>query len=305
MPSRGFALVVLSACAVLAQNGQVRPSFEVASVKPVKPGSTGSGPLRGGPGASSPGQLSGAATLKTLLMRAYDLKNYQIAGPAWMDSERYEIAAKIPAGADKALVSLMLQSLLAERFRLQARRETRELPVYAMLVARDGPKFKESPAAAGTPDGAPASFAAPRLVNGPDGLPDLQPGSDWPRTAEVVLAGSDGILYKLWARHETMPEIADRLSAQLDRAVLDQTELKGRYDFTLAWSVESAGGMIPRTAFPPDQIESRSTPIMSEVSPPPDLFTALKAQLGLRLSPRRGPLEMLIVDRVEKTPTGN
>ncbi len=201
------AALLLSACAATERDEQTRASFEVASVKPVRQGGLGPGPLRGGPGTNAPGQLSGAASLKALLMRAYELKNYQIAGPAWMDSERYQIAAKIPASATKGQVSLMLQSLLAERFGLAAHRETRELPIYAMVVGKNGPKFKESPApdpngmtAAMADDGTLARGAAPKITSGPDGFPDIPPGETVPRSYEAVVSGPDGILYKLWAR---------------------------------------------------------------------------------------------------------
>src|SRR5580704_16362130 len=143
---RAAALLLLGS-AIFAQNGQVRPSFEAASVKKAEQRRSGPGPLRGGPGTNSPGQLSGVASLKALLMRAYEVKSYQIAGPAWMESERYEIDAKIPAGADQRQVSLMLQSLLTERFQLAAHRETKVFPIYAMVMGKDGPKFKRSPAA--------------------------------------------------------------------------------------------------------------------------------------------------------------
>jgi uncharacterized protein (TIGR03435 family) len=304
------AALLLSACAATGRDEPARVSFEVASVKPVRQGGPGPGPLRGGPGTNAPGQLSGAASLKALLMRAYELKNYQIGGPAWMDLERYQIAAKIPPGASQRQVSLMLQSLLAERFGLVAHRETRELPIYAMVVGKNGPKFKESPApdpngttAATADDGTLARGTAPKVTAGPDGFPDIPPGETVPRSYEAVVSGSDGILYKLWARRETMQQLADRLSGQLGRAVVDMTGLNGQYDFALAWTVDSAGGIVPRTDPPPDQIESHSTPVMS--GPDLSIFTAVQVQLGLRLEQKRGPLEMLIVDAVRKVPTGD
>ena len=118
-----------------------------------------------------------------------------------------------------------------------------------------------------------------------------------------MVGGSDGILYKLWARRETMQQLADRLSSQLNRAVIDMTELKEHYDFTLSWTMDDAGGGVPRTDPPPDQIETHSSPVMSD--PGLSIFTAVQAQLGLRLVQSRSLQEMLIVDRVEKTPTGN
>jgi uncharacterized protein (TIGR03435 family) len=294
------AAFLLLGSATFAQNGEVRPSFEAASVKKAEQGRPGPGPLRGGPGTNSPGQLSGIASLKALLMRAYDVKSYQITGPAWMESERYEIAAKIPPGVGSRQVSLMLQSLLTERFQLTAHRETKVLPIYAMGVGKDGPKFKRSPAA---DEAALLRQALPKISEGRDGFPEIPAGADVPRSYEVVVGGSDAILYKLWARRETMQQLADRLSAQLNRAVLDTTQLKEQYDFTLAWSMENAGGGIPRTDYPPDEIEFHDTPVPFD--PGLSIFAAVQSQLGLRLEPARGPLEMLIVDRVERTPTGN
>jgi len=286
--------VLMLACVAMGQ------TFEAASVKPV--GNARVRPLHGGPGTNSPGELNGAATLKALLMRVYDLKDYQMVGPGWIDSERYEIAAKIPAGAAKADVARMLQALLAERFHLEVRRETRELPMYLLTVAKGGPKFRESKAAAEeTPAERPA---APRMTRGADGLPDLAPGSDVPRSYEIVLAGSDGIVYKRWARRESMGDLADRLSAVLNRAVIDRTGLTGPYDFTLVWGLESAAGVIPRTGPPPDAIESQPTSAVL-TDPGLSLFNAVKEQLGLTLQPGKGPVEMLTVTRADKVPTGN
>ena len=164
-----WLVILLAASAALARQA---PSFEAASVKAAD-GRAGQS-LRGGPGTNSPGQMSGSATLKTLLMRAYGMKSYQISGPAWMESERYEIAAKIPAGTTKEEAALMLRSLLADRFGLAAHRETKELPIFALVAGKSGPKLKPSAAAgqSGT-----AGAGAPKLVRGADGLPDIAPGA--------------------------------------------------------------------------------------------------------------------------------
>jgi uncharacterized protein (TIGR03435 family) len=298
---RGWtAAVVLFSSCTLAQSGLAPPSFEAASVKPVEHSRIGLSPLHGGPGTNSPGQLSGAASLRALLMRAYELKNYQIEGPAWMDSERYEIAAKIPAGASQAQVALMLRSLLADRFKLVARRETRVLPIYALVVAKNGPKLKESPTTV-SHTGAEDGPLVPKLTKDLDGFPDLAPGSDVPRSYEVVIGGPDGLLYRLWARRETMQQLADRLSSQLNRAVVDMTDLDKQYDFTLSWTIENAGGGVPRTEPPPDEIDFHGTPVLSDAGL--SIFAALQTRLGLKLEPRRSPLEMLTVERLERIPT--
>ena len=284
---------------MLAAEAMMGQTFEVASVKPV--GQERIRPLHGGPGTNSPGELSGGATLRALIMRAYDLKDYQIAGLAWMDSERYQIAAKIPVGADRPAVGRMLQALLAEQFHLEARRERREMPVYSLMVAKNGPKLRESVAAGD--DKAAEGPVAPKMVPGANGLPDLQPGTDVPRSFEIVLAGSDGILYKLWARRERMEDLADRLGAALNRAVVDRTGLVKEYDFTLTWSVESAGGMLPRTGPPPDEIESHGTPVLTD--PGLSVFSAVREQLGLALRPGKATVEMLVVTHAERVPVGN
>ena len=297
-------LCTLAVSAALAQP----PAFEVASVKPAEPGHRGLGPLRGGPGTSSPGQLSGTASLKQILMRAYNLKGYQISGPAWMESERYEIVARIPSGATPAQVGVMLQSLLATRFGMVAHQESRVLPVLALEVARNGPKFQESPpvdpnapALTTANDGTLARKDLPKLNRGQDGFPTLAAGSKVPRTYETVTGGTDGVLYKHWARRETMQQLADRLSSQLNRAVFDRTGLRAEYDFTLSWAMEGAG--IPRTDPPPDEIDVYHSPVMTD--PGLSIFNALQTQLGLRLVQTKAPLTMLIVEKVEKVPTAN
>ncbi len=89
-------------------------------------------------------------------MTAYGVKTYQISGPAWLDTERFDIVAKVPQGATKDDVKLMLQNLLADRFKLTLHREKKDMPMYALLVAKNGPKLKESP-----PDDPNANDAAP------------------------------------------------------------------------------------------------------------------------------------------------
>jgi len=298
---RPAVVLALSTGVALAQSAADRPSFEAASLKPATADRRGAGPLRGGPGTSSPGELTGTASLKTLLMRAYNLKEYQISGPPWIDSGRYEIAAKMPAGATKWQVPLMLASLLVERFGLESHRQTRVLPMFALVVAKNGPKLQPGGPAGVEPSD--ATLFSPKFANGADGFPELAAGQTIPRSYEIAIGGSDGIIYKLWAHRETMEQLADRLSAQLSRPVVDQTGLNGAYDFALTWALETAGGRIPRTGPPPDEIDIHNSPILSE--PGRSIFTALPAQLGLKLEARRGPVEILVIDKAAKVPSGN
>ena len=120
-----------------------RPAFEVASIKPSPPPST-PGMMRIGM-QRAPGRVTySGMSLKLLIQNAFRVKNYQISGPAWLDSERFEIVAKLPEGANADQTPEMMQKLLAERFGLKLHRETKELPVYALVTGKNGPKLEAS-----------------------------------------------------------------------------------------------------------------------------------------------------------------
>ena len=275
-----------------------QPSFEVASVKFLAPGMRGSGPLRGGPGTNSPGRLAGTASMKALLLRAYGLRSFQITGPAWMESAFYEIDANVPVGASREQAAAMLRTLLDERFHLAARRETRDLPVYVLVAGKGAAKLREATATGEDPE-----VVRPKITPGAEGFPVIAADTKLPRSYEAIVAGSDGIRYQLWARHESMQQLADRLSSQLDRPVLDETKLEAQYDFSLTWVVEGTGGNIPRTYPPPDMIEHR--PMVATADAGLNLFAAVQSQLGLKLQPEKRPITMLRVDSVDRVPVGN
>ena len=195
-------LLALTVCAASAQTTATQAegasvAFDVASVKPAAPITGGRLMVRmsGGPGSPDPGQITYTnVAMKNLLTTAYNVKGYQISGPAWLDSERYDIAAKIPKGATKEQFQLMLQNLLAERFKLTLHRESKDLPIYALVVGKNGVKMKESPKDDPAPDpaGGPSSPSAPpppsgsgamgdgpngRMKMGKDGMPQMPPGA--------------------------------------------------------------------------------------------------------------------------------
>lgn len=151
-PIRGTILragICVFGCALAFGQATTSLTFEVASVKPSAPvppsGRVYFGPPRGGPGTPDPGQITWTyATLRALLMTAYDVKGYQISGPAWLASERYDIAAKVPAGATQEQVDVMWQNLLLERFGLRLHHESKEFKVEELVVAKGGPKLKET-----------------------------------------------------------------------------------------------------------------------------------------------------------------
>src|ERR1035437_3701352 len=179
----GAGLIVFTSCAAFGQAAAESPTFEVASVKPSEPQTMGMMRvmMRGGPGSADPGQLTSTnVTLKNLMVNAYAVKEYQINGQKWLDSERFDIVAKIPKGATKEEFKLMLQNLLAERFKLTLHHETKELPMYALVVGKGGSKLKESvdddaTASGAAPQGGAAGSVGPSASAPP---PPPPPGSD-------------------------------------------------------------------------------------------------------------------------------
>jgi len=202
--------------------------------------------------------------LKELVGFAYSLTPRAISGgPAWLESDRYDILAGTPGEVrpNQFEQMQMLRKLLADRFSLSFHREPREFSIYALTVAKNGPKLKESTASPDTPAD---------LVNV---VYPEEPGG-----ARIVLP----------ARNATMAEFGAMMNrAVLDRPVVDQTGLPGRYDFDLEWMPDESqfGGQLPQ-----------GTP----EHPKPDLFAAVQQQLGLRLEATKGPIEALVIDKVER-----
>lgn len=142
-----LVLLFLMCSAVFGQTPE-SPTFEVASVKPAAPPEANGRRMifmRGGPGTPDPERVTFTGMpMMNLLTTAYDVKNFQITGPAWLDSERFDISAKIAPGATKEQFHLMLQNLLMERFHLVLHRESKQLPGYELVIAKSGLKLKES-----------------------------------------------------------------------------------------------------------------------------------------------------------------
>jgi uncharacterized protein (TIGR03435 family) len=316
-------LAVFTSCAAFAQTAESSPSFEVASVKPAAPitGNRIQVMMRGGPGTPDPGQITYTnVTVKNVLMNAYGVKGFQISGPGWLDSERYDIVAKVPRGATKAEFMAMLQNLLAERFKLTLHREKKDLPMYALVVGKNGPKLKESvdepapkegdaPKGGGPADGPLADRGMGKMAMGKDGFPVLPPGSGGRGATAMMLMNGNA---RMTAGGQSMAGLAEMLSGQLDLPVVDMTGLTGKYDFTLYFAPEGglalkAGMLGPPPAGPPP---GEGGPGMPAASAPdgqsnPSLFAALQEQLGLRLEQRKGPVDLLVIDHLEKAPVEN
>jgi uncharacterized protein (TIGR03435 family) len=312
-------LILLTACAAFGQAGAESPTFEVASVKPAEPQPPGMIRIgiSGGPGTPDPGQLRCTnVSLKNILMKAYAVKGYQLHGPKWLDSERFDIAAKIPMNATKEQFQQMLQNLLAERFKLALHHETKELPMYALVVGKGGSKLKASvdddatasggaPPPGASPGGDGAAPPMARLKVGADGMPQLPPGMG---KNGMMMMMTNGRLRAVGNR-QPVGALTELLGNQLGVPVVDATGLKANYDFTLDFAPDSTNGPMGMIAPPPLQHDGGPGAGAPLASAPdlsgPSIFTALQEQLGLRLEQRKGPVDLLVIDRAEKVPTEN
>jgi uncharacterized protein (TIGR03435 family) len=280
-------MLSIGAGAASAQAPAPRMEFEVASIKPSPPITAG-GPVAGV-------HVDGAlVTLRMLslqdyIISAYNIKKHQIVGPEWLATARFDIQAKVPAGiAPEDLVEKrreMLQMLLEERFRLKFHRETREMPVYALVVTKSGAKLTESPV---DPDATAPGKAVDVTVNAGRG------------GTTVNLPGGASITYGflvLEAKKVKIPQLVDNLARFVDRPVIDDTGLKGAYDFKLDFSLEELKSLMRTSGSDPSVLASvpeQGTSIMTSLQ-----------SLGLKLEARKSPMEVLVVDRMEKNPTEN
>jgi len=176
--------------------------------------------------------------LKALIETAYGVKDFQFTGPSWLDTVRYDVVAKPPVGFTQPQLQPLLQTLLADRFKLVAHHESKEMSVYELTVAKAGSKLKES--------AGPRTFftARPGLISG---------------------------------TRVSMRELTAALSRLLDRSVTDHTDLMGLYDMKVDWTPDSATGDLGVS-----------------------LFTAIQEQLGLKLESTRGPVDVLVIDHIER-----
>ncbi len=292
----GAIPIVFLSCAVWAQSPDAQLAFEVASVRPAGPNPEIRIPqmylARGGPGTPDPGRINYSnVPMRELLRLAYGLKlPYQLSGPTWMENERYDIVAKVPPGVTRDQFNVMLQNLLVDRFGLVVHREIRELPGYELSIGKGGPKFKESPPAP------PATATVP--PENPGEPPRLKTEKD--RDGRVQLAPGSAAMFSFGipggsrhtARQQPISVLISVLESPLGKPLVDKTGLTGKYDFNLEYASDVSG-------------DAPGGPAYAAGDAPPDLFTALQDQLGLKLEQKKVPVDVLVVDRAEKTPKEN
>jgi len=323
-------LAIQLALTAVSVFGQSKPAFEVATVKPVVPmdqatmlAALQSGKMPYGANINNRRAEYTYLDLKTLLTYAYGVKPYQISGPDWMATTRFDIVAKMPEGSTKGDAPKMLQSLLEERFKLATHRTKVEHSVLALVVGKGGPKLKAS---AGTPSAIDE--------NGP-----LKPGEmkmdspDGPVRVKVDLAtGSSvidmGLMGKMSYRivptaqtirldfsMTTMSGLADMLTQMFTmfggaggRQVVDLTEVKGNYDASIDVSLTDilamarAQGMdIPGAVGGP----AIGPAVASDPGSGGTSLSEAVRSMGLKLESRKAMVDQFIVDHVEKTPSEN
>ena len=242
-------------------------AFETASVRPSGP-NTPRGSL-GGPGTSSPRRYTFySATLLDLIVVGWDLERFQVVTHVPLEHDAFDVIATIPEGATKQQFRVMIQKLLAARFHLKVHIETRTFPAYDLRTGKKGSKLTDSARVEGAKNGAEAKALIPTL------------------TVHHSIAGSYELI-QVNARAEPISAFVRYLPHPDGLPVLDGTGLKGIYNFTLEYSRPLTG-------------------VLPEDSPAsPEIFTAVREQLGLELQRTTVPLEVVVVDAVDRTPTEN
>jgi uncharacterized protein (TIGR03435 family) len=246
--------LIVFASGAWAQTPDKGPTFEVASIKPADPAAGGNMSVNMGGGGRV---IMTNVTVHWLITQAWKIHDYQLTGePHWFETEHFDIAAKPetatpPTPEGQKTLRRMMQNLVVDRFGLIYHRETRQLPMYALVVAKNGPKLA-------------------------------------PSTTATELGGWSSGNGKLEGKAMKTAEIAEALSESAGTTVMDQTGLTGEYDYTLKWTPDLENG----------------TPSEAAGAQGPSLFTAIQEQLGLKLESRKGPVEIIVIDKAER-PSAN
>lgn len=288
--------------------GQTGPTFEVASIKKGEPldiGAVMSGRMHIGMTIDNAMVNINSMSLSELLRFAYKLKSFQISGPEWLGAERFDIVAKMPAGASRDDIPAMMQALLADRFKLTFHRTTTDQSVYALVVVKPE-LLKESPPDAATD--APGGPASPHAATPADGGAQVRANvtseggvinSSSVNGNMKMVPGENGMHMEITKMNAAgMVEVLGRFT---ERPVVDMTSLQGKYDMTINVGLEDALKLARGAGMTVPSVRSDGTAADPGSS---SVFNAIQ-QYGLKLEPRKAPIEMLIIDHVEKTPTEN
>lgn len=285
-----ISLLVLTSAAIFGQASSPGPEFEVASVRPSNPTSQERVAL-GLKMDGSQVRLS-ALSLRDLIVRAYAVKPSQVSGPDWIFQQRFDVIATLPAGSSPAAIPEMLQALLADRFQLKFHKEKKDSPVYALITGKAPLKLKED---ALDPDTGDSKGTVNVAAEGSSAGVSVNLG----RGSYYSFADNRFEAHKM-----SMERLAQQLERYMDRPIVDMTDLKGTYDVTFNLTQEDYQAMLIRIAtnsgvvLPPQVLQ------YMESNSAASLFEAVQ-QAGLKLDPRKAPLDFIVVDSAVKTPTEN
>jgi len=283
-------LMAITAVAALAQNSP-KPEFEVATIRPsaqsLEAGVTAGVRIDGAQFRSA------FLTLKDYLGLAYQVKLYQISGPDWIGSDRFDISATLPPGTTNQIPEMM-RHLLEDRFQIKMHREKKDFPVYVMEVAKSGLKMQ---ATRPDPDPANSDTKTPVSITGSGNAQGVSVNLG--RGSSYAFANN-----KFEGKRLTTEMIAATLERFVDRPIVDMTDLKGAYDITLDVTPEDYRAMLIHAAvaagvsLPPEALR------LLDGASVPSLFDAVQ-KVGLKLDARKAPLDMIVIDDARKTPTEN
>jgi uncharacterized protein (TIGR03435 family) len=321
-----LALAITSAAQDSTSKPAAKLTFDVATIKPSPPldraklaADIQAGKMpRFGPRVTSSRADYIYMPLKDLVALAYNMRGYQVAGPDWMSSDRFDIEATMPEGASKDDAPAMLRALLEDRFKLSAHKETQEQKVLALLVAKNGLKLKPSTAVAQPVDPDAPLKPNEMVMDGPDGPVRITRKPDGTMIFDLGKRGTvtqtidaQNQALRLDSSMVTMAGFAETLSTILARMggqqVVDLTGLTGNYEvaveisFADLMALARSQGDAPPPA--PPSGSASAAPVASDPSGA-SLYQSIK-QLGLELEARKAPVARLIVDHVEKMPTEN
>jgi uncharacterized protein (TIGR03435 family) len=296
-----------SAFAQATTTAAAPPRFEVASVKPSAPNAS-SGIFGSIPGMRPQGAGGIAVSnmpLRLLVRMAYGVQDFQlVGGPSWQMSSKFDITAKAPEGTTKGMQDLlpMMKALLADRFKLKTHTETRELPTYALIVARSdgklGPDIKPSSSDCSNA-AADAQKRAEELAKGGGAelLSRLAKGETIPCMLMPAINPSNPTAgFGLRGNGQAMSGLTQLLTQVTGRIVHDKTGLTGLYDFELRFDPQVLMAMLPQLGISMPGPGANAAPNPSDS---PALLTALQEQLGLKLDSQKGPVEVLVIDSAE------
>jgi len=281
------------ALAVCASSQTGRPSFEVASVKPaeIDPAKLLSGQQRIGAVIDAARVDFRSLSLSDLIRTAYRVRAYQLSGPEWMNTLRFDVVAKLPEGAKRSEISEMLQTLLEQRFQLKFHHSTKEVPGYDLVVAKGGARLKESALDPSTPES--GAIQSNSMLDKKGGVTNTGPNGVIKQTT-----GPEGM--HLDIQGMTLPALGEYLARLTLSPVANQTDLKGRYDFVLDLSREELVALARADG-------GAIGPPLQTPEPDPDAVTLAVSldRIGLKLTAHKQPVDLLVIDHLEKSPTEN